>query len=150
MENGIKLIPNHSRMSESKSSQSLAAAGVVLAVVALAVAGYAVLADDADSDYDQVRYTVYFGMGDRDDAEVQDAEGFIVDKLEKAGFGYNLERETGGYMDGDTPMKDRVTLKFVITDRDEGTIYSIIDDVKEGIGINTVFLEKDLVKCEFC
>ena len=137
-------------MSESKGSQALAAVAVILALVALAVAGYAAVADDTDDGYDQVRYTVYFGMGDRDDAEVQEVEDFVVSEMERFGFGYNLEHEMGGCMDGDTLVKDRVSLKFVITDRDEGAIHEIIDDTKGEFGLNAVYLEKDLVTSEFC
>ena len=122
---------------------------LVLSVVAIAVSGYAVLSDGPGDGYDDVRYTIYLGMGERTDAEILEVEDFVVSEMERFGFGYNVEREYGGYMDGDVPMKDRVTLKFVTTDRDDASVYEIIENTKARFGIQTVFLEKDLVDSRF-
>lgn len=137
-------------MDKTDRTNLLTAVCVVLSVAAIAMSGYAIFAEDPDDGYDSVRYTVYFGMGGRSDEDVKVVEDFIVNELEERGFGYNLERETGGYDKDGTPMKDRVSLKFVITDRDAGDIHEIIDVTKERFGLKAVFLETDLVHSQFC
>ena len=135
-------------MNEGKYTKALMALCIVVSVTAICVSAYAII-DDGGDGYDGVRYTMYFGLGDRTDAQVDEIEADIIGEITGHGYGYNLDRSNGGYIADGKVMKDRVSLRFVVTDPDDGDITEIINVIKERYGISAVFLEKDPVEAQF-
>ena len=136
-------------MDKETTMKALVAVCLVLTLVSIGMSAYVIASDDDDDrGLNDARYFLYFGMGDRTDEEIEPIEDAIIQEIFDHGYGYNLERECGGFhIDGEN-FQDRVSLKFIVTFATYDDIKDIVDTIKGEYGMNAVFKEMDYVDAE--
>ena len=122
--------------------------GLIISIVALLLgvgaAAYCVVDYEANEDYNDVRYTLYIGLGsDVNDGTV---ESQVKSYLMAKGQGYTFFEAEGGYHNGVSYVTEK-TLVFIINDCRESIVDDLVDHLTEDLGL-AVMLEKQIVDSE--
>lgn len=142
-------------MDGRKITNTLLVICIVFSMLAIASSAYAVMSIDSnqsevyDDSLDQVKYTIFIGMGDRTDEEILPVEERMKELITDTGNGYTLEHECGGYVVDGVVMEDRVSLKFVVTNAQWDQISYIMHTIRAEFGFPAIFYQQERASSGF-
>ena len=122
---------------------------IVMSMLAILSSAFAVMSIESDQSeasddpLDQIKYTIFIGMGDRTDEEILPVEERMKELITDTGNGYTLEHECGGYVADGVVMEDRVSLKFVVTNAQWDQISSIMHTIRVEFGFPAIFYQQE-------
>ena len=136
-------------MAEGKKTTFLISVLIVLTAASMVMSGYALMSDDSEEQYDGIRYTMFLGMNDRTDEEIDVIQERMIELITSTGNGYTLERESGGYVLDGKVFRDDVSLKFVVINAKFSDIEWIVDSFKTEFDQDLIYMEQEDVHAGF-